>query len=169
MSFPPFDASTPSRTPPPPRSAYAQPVYGAYGQPDYGGMGYSDMSQTGQRYSAAMQGMQANAYPTQTDPYMAPSFSPTASHFAAQDIQQYGAGATPNAMTYTAPRRRYQSTGGVPQSDGRYPMPRRPSADMHMPTMQETFEFVPSQGPLQLGYSDLDAAGPTSSSGMFFD
>ncbi|KAG9090159.1 hypothetical protein FRC06_001194 [Ceratobasidium sp. 370] len=146
MSFPPFDSSAPTHTPPPPRPAYGQqPQYAAYDQPAYGALGFGDLShQPALRYPSAP----GLAYP-QNEQYMPPSFSPTASQFAAH---AYAPGTNPDAMSYPAhasPRRRYQSTGGALQSpphpgDSRYPAPRRPSAEMHM---QETFEFVPSQQP----------------------
>ncbi|KAG8738656.1 hypothetical protein FRC10_006624, partial [Ceratobasidium sp. 414] len=148
MSFPPFDSSTPMSTPPPPRPVYGQqPQYSAYDQPAYGAMGYGDMpQQPALRYPQAP----GPAYP-QNGQYVPPSFSPTASQFAAHS---YTSGPNPDTMTYTAhaSRRRYQSTGGALQSpthpsDTRYAIPRRPSAELHMPTMQESLEFVPSQQP----------------------
>ncbi|QRV82517.1 C2H2 zinc finger [Ceratobasidium sp. AG-Ba] len=150
MSFHPYDSADPTRTPPSLRPIYGQQgQYGAYDQPQYGAMGYGDIPQQHQhpmRYPPTP----GLAYPPQTDAYMAPSpsFSPTASQFAAQP---YATG-DPDAMSYQVPnsRRRYQSTGGSLQShnntsDIRHPMPRRPSADMHMPVMHESFKVVPSQ------------------------
>ncbi|KAG8686575.1 hypothetical protein FRC09_014046 [Ceratobasidium sp. 395] len=147
MSFPPFDSSAPMRTPPPPRPVYGQqPPYGAYDQPVYGAMGYGDLPH--QQHALRYPPTQGLEYP-QNDQYAVPSFSPTASQFAPQAYVP-STGPNPDTMIYPATaRRRYQSTGGAPLSHGdvRYPMPRRPSVDMHMPTMQESFDFVPSQHP----------------------
>ncbi|KAG9123627.1 hypothetical protein FRC07_014456, partial [Ceratobasidium sp. 392] len=146
MSFPPFDSSAPMHTPPLRPIHSQQPQYNAYDQPAYSAMGYGDLPQQHTLRYPTTQGLQ---YPPQNDQYVAPSFSPTASQFAAQAYAS-GAGPNPDAMSYPATsRRRYQSTGGALPShgDARYPMPRRPSVDIHMPTMQESFEFVPSQQP----------------------
>lgn len=180
MSFTPFDPSAPSHTTPPARPVYDQSVYGAYEQPVYGNMGYSDMPQSSQRYNPSMQNMQgysassavpgSSPYHGQQDVYTGPSFSPTSSHFAPQPQDQYIAESNPNAMTYTASRRRYQSTSGALPSDGRYPMPRPPSAETHMPMVNEGYDFVPSQAPLQLGYPSEEGDSPTlrhSMSGIF--
>ncbi|KAF8606116.1 hypothetical protein BDV93DRAFT_520973 [Ceratobasidium sp. AG-I] len=167
MSFTPYDSSAPSHTSPPPRPVYNQPVYGAYDQPAYGHMGYADMPQSGQRYNPAMQNVQgypsatsatpgSGPYPNQQDMYTGPSFSPTSSHFAPQIQDQYTPESDPNAMTYTASRRRYQSTSGVLPSDSRYPMPRRTSAESHMPMVNEGYDYVPSQAP-SLGYPPEEA------------
>lgn len=164
MSFTPYDSSAPSHTSPTPRPVYNQAAYGAYEQPAYGNMGYSDMPQSNQRYNPAMHNMQgypsassaapgSGPYPNQHDMYTGPSFSPTASHFAPQIQDQYQPESDPNAMTYTASRRRYQSTSGVLPTDSRYPMPRRPSAEAQMPMVNEGYDYVPSQTSM-LGYPE---------------
>lgn len=161
MSFPPFDSSAPSHAPSA-RNAYPQPVYGSYDQHGYGHMGYGDMPQSDQRYHSQMPlqyPSEAAGTPSgsgQYDSYGGPSFSPTSAQFAAD---AYGAVPNSDAMTYT-PRRRHQSASAVNlSSESRYPAPRRPSGEGHMPAVQEGYEFVPSQVPSQPYY---DPNAPSS-------
>ncbi|KAB5591134.1 hypothetical protein CTheo_5422 [Ceratobasidium theobromae] len=168
MSFPPFDSSAPSHTPSSARPGYPHPVFSHYDQPAFGQMGYSDMS-TGPRFSQmplqyssdSSNGTGSGQYVNQ-ESYAAPSFSPTADQFA-QSTQPFGASPNSGAMTFAPSRRRHQSTSAVLSSGSRHPMPRHPSGEAQMPSVQEGHDYVPSQAPPQQFY-DSNAPAPRQAS-----